>query len=988
MMIFNIWVLLSLGIGYLLIFFLLAYAVEREWIARTLSRHPLVYVLSIGVFCSAWSFYGTTGLAYEYGTGYMAYYLGVSGAFLLYPFILRPILRITRTYVLGSLADLFAFRYRSRWAGTLTTIFMLMAVLPLIALQVQAITDVIVILNKNTTPGIIGFAFCVVLIAFTILYGAREISPRERHRSLIFAIAFESLFKMVVLVAIGLFAVYQVFGSFEDLEDWLKVEPVTIASLQGPLAGTSWLVLMGMFLVAPLTMPHMFHTIYRENRDPKNLKIASWAFPLYALIMSVPVLPILWAGMKLGFPTNPEYFSLGIGLGTNSSLFTILAYLGGLSAASGITIVATLALASMFLNHAILPFYQPSTSEDIYEWLLWVRRILIATIILAGYLVYLSLAQIHDLSSLGIASFMGTLQFLPGLIGVLFWSGANRSGFLAGLCAGMLIWIASVLYPLASDSFSLSYRVILQFAFDESAWSVAALTSLGVNSAVFIFVSLITRTSREEMSAADACSQNSLARPKRQRLVAKNTDDFIEHLSRSLGKVSAEREVTRALKDLNLPMGEYRPFALRRLRDKVENNLSGLMGPSVAQALIARSLPYEKEPDSPGREDIHFVEQKLAGYHYQLTGLAGELDSLRRYHRDTLESLPIGVCSIASDGEILMWNRVLEEITGIDSEAIIGSNLESLPAYWSNTLSEFVQGHSTHAYKKELKTLEGTRWLNLHKAALPESERTLVDGNVILVEDHTDIQLLEEELVHSERLASIGSLAAGVAHEIGNPVTGIDSLAQELKYISKDPAIAEVGVQIREQTKRVTNIVQSLVNFAHAGTADKAKEFNPHDIAEIVQDAIKLLELSRKSRDVIFENRLPQGLNVICDPQRLVQVFINLLSNARDASEPGTIIYVQTVPITGTHRVRLEVVDHGTGIEEQHLDRIFDPFYTTKGVGKGTGLGLWLAYSIIEEHFGQISIESPAFRLDGKGTRVIITLPRAHEEIDQLEETS
>ena len=991
-MTFSLSLLFAISVGYLLLLFLLAYAAEQEWIARQWVSHPSVYLLALGVYCSGWAFFGTTGLAFEYGYGYLSYYLGVSATFLLYPYILRPILRITRTYELGSLADLFSFRYRSRWAGTLTTVFMLLAVLPLIALQIQAITDATLLLNQGTTPGPLGFAFCIILIAFTILYGARHISPRERHTSLIFAIAFESLFKLIAFLILGYYAVFHVFGGLDALEEWLQTGPVTVTELQGPLPFSSWLILMLMFMAAPLTMPHMFQTLFRENRKPQHLKWATWALPVYVLLMALPVLPILWAGMELNHPTNPEYFSIGLGLGMDSPVITLLAYLGGLSAATGIVIVGTLALASMSLNHVILPFYQPSADEDIYGWLLWVRRFLIAVIILAGYLVYLLLGQVHNLSSLGIAGFVGALQFVPGILGVLYWNGANRKGFIAGVSVGMLIWFFSVLYPLISDSFSLSYRLPLQFALDEGAWTIATVLSFSLNMVVFILVSLITHTSREELNAADACNQNSLTSSKRRQLVAKNTEEFVESLSRALGKVSAEQEVQRALKELSLPIGEYRPYALRRLRDRIETNLSGLMGPSVAQNLVQRCLPFATDPDSAGRRDINFIERRLEGFHSQLTGLAAELDGLRRYHRQTLESLPIGVCSLGSDGEILMWNQVMTEVTGVDAEEVIGSHLDSLPGGWRRMLDDFLTGHSTHAYKKELRAdvpVTGartarlqSRWFNLHKASLPMNDRSLVEGTVILVEDQTDIQLLEDELVHSERLASIGSLAAGVAHEIGNPVTGIDCLAQDLLYDSQDEQVHEVAKQIREQTQRVTRIVQSLVNFAHGGTADGTVQHTPHPLRDVVQEAINLLELSRKSQDVHFHNRIPQELMVTCDPQRLAQVFINLLNNARDASPVGEAIVIQPKSTDEPQQLILEVVDRGMGIPPENLDRIFEPFFTTKDVGKGTGLGLWLAYSIVEEHFGQLTFESPAFQLEGIGTRVIITLPRFTEQLE------
>lgn len=208
---------------------------------------------------------------------------------------------------------------------------------------------------------------------------------------------------------------------------------------------------------------------------------------------------------------------------------------------------------------------------------------------------------------------------------------------------------------------------------------------------------------------------------------------------------------------------------------------------------------------------------------------------------------------------------------------------------------------------------------------------------VILVEDLTDLQTLEAELAHSDRLASIGRLAAGVAHEIGNPLTGIDSLAQNLKY-ETDPEIIRQSIeQILTQTHRISDIVQSLISFSHAGsrTDRPVAVFRLHDC---VAEAIRLVQLSHAGKQLKYANDVPDDLEIKGDRQRLLQVFVNLLNNARDASRPGDTIEVHAT--TGETQVEILVIDQGTGIPEELLDRVFDPFFTTKQPGEGTGLGL------------------------------------------------
>ncbi|HCA66206.1 MAG TPA: ATPase, partial [Pseudomonas sp.] len=202
-----------------------------------------------------------------------------------------------------------------------------------------------------------------------------------------------------------------------------------LQALHTPLQEGPWRTLLLVFFASAIVMPHMYHMTFTENLNPRGLVSASWGLPLYLLLMSLAVPLILWAGLKLGVSTNPEYFTLGLGLTAQSETLALLAFVGGLSASSGLIIVSTLALSGMALNHLVLPLYQPSSEGNIYRWLKWTRRSLIFAIILAGYGFYLLLGAEQDLSNLGIVAFVATLQFLPGVLSVLYWPTANRRGY-------------------------------------------------------------------------------------------------------------------------------------------------------------------------------------------------------------------------------------------------------------------------------------------------------------------------------------------------------------------------------------------------------------------------------------------------------------------------------------------------------------------------------------------------------------------------------
>jgi len=978
-MTFDLTGLFLIGITYLLVLFAVAWITDRGWLPAKLVRHPAIYVFSLGVYASAWAMYGAVGFAFHHGYNFLSYYVGISGVFLLAPILLAPILRLSQTYQLSSLADLFAYRYRSAMAGGLVTVFMLLGVLPLLALQIQAVADSIHILSNEASRNSLAFWFCVTITVFAILFGARHNTPREKHEGLVVAIALESVIKLIALIATALFSIFVVFDGPFALHEWLGDHPETLTMLYAPLADGTWHSLILAFFVSAVVMPHMYHMAFTENLNPRALMTASWGLPLLLLVMSLMVPFILWAALKTMPGTDPEYFTLGVPVVMGSTPMALLVYIGGLSAASGLIIVSTLALAGMCVNHLAMPLYKPGQSRDLYGWLLWTKRILIAAIILAAYLFYYFLDNRNTLTELGMLAFVATLQFVPGLIGVLFWPTANRTGFLAGLIAGFTVWFFALLLPTITPipGISLPFFAI-DFEPNSTNWHTAAFTAIILNGLLGGIVSMVTTRSDAEDRAAETCAVDNLRRPYRWKLGAVSVEDFVNALGKPLGAATAKREVDFALRDLGLAHGETRPYMLRRLRDQVETNLSGLLGPSVAHEIVDDVLPYKPMAEGQGAEDIHFIESRLEDYQFRLSGLAAELDSLRRFHRQTLHDLPLGVCSLGPDREILGWNAVMESLTGIRASDIIGSWLHNLPEPWRRLLADFAASNAQHIHQKPLAMGDHTRWISLHKAAinLPSGQQQL-GAQVIVIEDLTDMKALEARLAHNERLASIGRLAAGVAHEIGNPVTGIACLAQDLASESESNAVHDYTRQILDQTRRIDRIVQSLVSFSHSGK-QRAQTIEPVELHDTIDEAIALIRLDRESRDIAISNECDKALRVAGDSQRLLQVFINLLNNARDASELDDVIRIYNRP-RDDGAVTVCVEDNGTGIPVDLLGRVFEPFVTTKDPGKGTGLGLSLVYSIIEDHQGHIAIESPLHADTQRGTRIVLTLPRWRE---------
>lgn len=341
----------------------------------------------------------------------------------------------------------------------------------------------------------------------------------------------------------------------------------------------------------------------------------------------------------------------------------------------------------------------------------------------------------------------------------------------------------------------------------------------------------------------------------------------------------------------------------------------------------------------------------------------------------------LAACTIRLDSTIASWNQDMEAISSLASKAVLNKPLSALPEPWRTVLLEFISGDGSDRLNIEM---PNSLSLNLYRTLL-EGEKSLKEhksDHLIIIENARDKRGLNDQLLHKERLASIGQVAAGVAHEIGNPVTGIACLAQNIKLESQSPEMHSTAEQILEQTDRISTILQSLAYFVHGNTQGQ-KQSGPVQIKQCVDNAISLLSLGAKNTRIKMTNHCPSELIVKGDAQRLTQVFVNILTNACDATvDSGRI---DTLAASDHGEIRIDILDEGCGIPTAELASIFDPFFTTKFPGSGTGLGLAIVKSIVNEHMGTIMAMSPAnpdnmLKRDSEqnnmpGTRFSIRLP-------------
>ena len=978
----ELWWLFAAAVAYLIVLFLVAYSADSGLIPKRVVTNPIVYSLSLGVYATSWTYYGSVGLADTSGYAFLNIYLGVTGAFLLGPYILKPILTLCREYQLTSIADLFAFRYGGRGTGFVVTLFMLIGILPYISLQIRAVTESVQVLSKQVPPVILALVFCMMITVFAILFGARHLSPREKHHGLVVAIAFESAIKLLALLVAGVFVITQVFDSPAAMTEWISTHESSVDNLYVPAQSGLWSTLLLLAFCAAFLLPRQYHMTFVENENPKHLRTAYWLFPLYLLLLNLPVIPILFAGRFLELNIAPDFYVLGMTLSLGKQWLAVLVFLGGLSAASAMMIVTSLALSYMCLNHIVLPAsLSGKQPTDFYRRLLWSKRIIIALIIAAGYGFYIVIELNEGLASLGLISFVAAAQLLPGMIGVLFWTRATQVGFLAGLIGGAVVWFVLLILPLLVSNTSLIDAIPIE----TDIWSLSTFCTLSTNALLFIVGSLLSKPSLDEVTASQAAIERTsfaLSAP----YTARSARPYLYAMQQVLGTKVAQQEMNRALEETGIDMEETRAPELRVLHDRLERNMSGLIGPTLARSIVRQNRSSLNS--DVVSQDTRLLEMRLEASREQMRGLTKQLDDLRRYLRDVLHQLPLGACSISANGTIYLWNTAMQSLTGISERAAQGSVISDLPSPWNTLLGEFTESTENHRFSCQVTTGNKPASVNLHKADIgtPANTDDAFAGQVILMEDRTDYDTLEAELAHSERLASVGRLAAGVAHEIGNPLTGIASIAQNLVHDAAqtleendDEEVGEQATDILNQVSRINDIVRSLLNFSHedklAGTA-----FQNVLVSQSVDEAVRLIRLSDKSKRIHFDVSIPDSVEVLGDANQLVQVFVNLINNACDASPAD-----ETIQIIGSvhdDQFIIAVEDNGPGIDPAIREQIFEPFFTTKSVGSGTGLGLSLVYSIINRHGGRVRIDDNVT----KGTRIVVSLPIAqssHHSNDQ-----
>ncbi|MBL8428393.1 MAG: histidine kinase [Dechloromonas sp.] len=629
-----------------------------------------VYALSLAVYCTSWTFYGSVGRATSGGLSFLTIYIGPTLMLLCVGVIIKMI-RISKAQRITSIADFIASRYgKSQLLAGMVTVIAVIGVVPYIALQLKAMAASVDVLLEHSGGSfqVLGldstFLIAVVLALFSILFGTRHLDATERHEGMVAAVAFESVVKIVAFMAVGIFVTYGMFGGLGDLfqRAAASADLGRLLQLDSSRAGT-WTALIILSGLAIIFLPRQFQIIVVENVDESHLKRAVWLFPLYLLLINIFVLPLALGGLLHfdGQGINPDTFVLTLPLARGAEVLALLAFIGGLSAATGMVIVETIALSTMVCNDLVMPILLRSTGNfvekrnDLSGLLIGIRRAAIALILLLGYIYFRAAGEAYALVGIGLISFAAVAQFAPAMFGGMYWKQGTRAGAVAGLLAGFLVWLYTLLLPSFAKSGWMTSGFVENGLFGigwlkaQALFGLAGLDEIShclwwsmlANIGAYVAVSLNTKPDAVEASQAERFvdvfrfdSRNTEARLWRGKA---SPDALVQLLERFLGAARARQQLaayagSRGAEHWgNLPAdADFVQFA--------ESELAGAIGSASARVMVA-SVAQEEDLGLEEVLDILDEATQVRAHSRELEAKQRELEAATTELRDANDRL-------------------------------------------------------------------------------------------------------------------------------------------------------------------------------------------------------------------------------------------------------------------------------------------------------------------------------------------------------------
>ncbi|MGL6245080.1 hybrid sensor histidine kinase/response regulator [Pseudomonas sp.] len=1010
----------AVALAYMAIMFAIAFYGDRRSTPLPPRVRAWVYSLSLAVYCTSWTFFGAVGQAAEQLWSFLPIYLGPILLLVCAPWVLQKMVMISKQENITSIADFIAARYgKSQSLAVVVALICLVGVLPYIALQLKGIVLGVNLLigagadAMGTRAQDTALIVSLALALFTIVFGTRNLDATEHHRGMVLAIAFESLVKLFAFLAVGAFVTYGLYDGFDDLFDQAMLAPRLEAYWKETINWPSMVVQTGVAMMAIICLPRQFHVTVVENIDPQDLRLAKWVFPAYLALAALFVVPIALAGQML-LPSSvlPDSFVISLPLAQAHPALAMLAFIGGASAATGMVIVASVALSTMVSNDMLLPWLlRRNNAERPFEvfrqWMLSVRRVSIVVILLLAYVSYRLLGSTASLATIGQIAFAAVTQLAPAMLGALYWKQANRRGVFAGLAAGTFLWFYTLILPIAAHSLGLSLS-----SFPGLAWlhsnplnlpltplTQGVVLSLAANFTLFAWVSVLSRTRvSEHWQAGRFIGQEISARPSARSMLAVQIEDLLQLAARFVGEERSRQSFIR------FAYRQGKGFNPNQNADSewiahTERLLAGVLGASSTRAVVKAAI----EGREMQLEDV--------------VRIADEASEVLQFNRALLqgaiENITQGISVVDQSLKLVAWNRrYLELFNYPDGLIRLGRPIADIIRY---NAERGLCGPG----EAEVHVARRLHWMRQGRAHT--SERLFPNGRVIelignpmpgggFVMSFTDITAFREaEQALTEANEGLEQRVTARTHELSQlnvALTEAKGTAESANQ-SKTRFLAAVSHDLM-QPLNAARLFSAALSHQDDGLSSEAQKLVHHLDSSLrsAEDLISdLLDISRLENGKINPDPKPfvlnelfnalgaefkalaqeQGLTfrvrgstlrVDSDIKLLRRILQNFLTNA--------FRYAKGPVLLGVRRRKgelcLEVWDRGPGIPEDKQQVIFEEFkrldsHQTRAE-KGLGLGLAIADGLCRVLGHTLRVRS----WPGRGSVFSVSVPLARAQ--------
>ena len=1010
-----VWIVLIVSALYMGGLFFIAWQGDKgDESASRFHDNPTRYALALAVYCTSWTYFGAVGTAASSGWEYLPIYVGPIIVFLFLPNMLARIGDLVQRESITSLSDFLAARYgKSRTLAALATLAAVTASLPYISLQLKSVGWSFQALvfdagsGGRIPPNETVLITSVVLAIFAILFGARTVDTTRTNAGLMRVLAFEAIVKLLALVAVCVLSVFLLVGDGEPLTEMASNPFKSDVSI--PSFVTVVIVAMGVIVC----LPRQFHVTFIERRRPEELKRARWLFPVYLVLTSLVIIPITLAGLQFVPADVPaDLYVLALPLQHGDGLLALFVFLGGFSAAAGMVVVSTVALSTMVTNDLLVPLMMRTGRFDATHLragsqLLTTRRLVMFGILALAYGYYRFAGSSNALAQIGLLSFAAAIQFVPALIGALYWRGGRTQGAISGLLVGVALW----LYTLFLPEFIGVERLlsVVPDVFHPQAFfgidmgnniTHGVVWSLGANIFFYIVGSLQAKERlRDRIQAAafvDFGRDASLPESHHQTSMTTGvTPDGLKALaSRFLNSGAVDLAFQKIHEDTGIAVSGDVP-ADWRLVQRTEKLLASALGSASARVVLTSALAGA---DVALSDLLSILDQRTQAERFD-----------RHMLQAMLENMPSGISVVDNEQKLVAWNSVYVELfqyppdlvqVGQPISVMIEHNIESGwlegdPVEQARRRVEYMRAGSPHRYERQ--SHDG-RWLRITGNPMPGG------GYVSIFHDITEDKAREKALVEAnenlearvkERTAELEAMAhdldqarmdaeganasktrflAAASHDLLQPLN-----AARLFLASIDTDDNAVAHQLVERADRsiqsADGLLKGLLDISrldHGSVKAKPETLMLGPLLEdLVDEATPMAEQAGLDLRVA-----PTALSVRADPDFLQSILRNFLSNARRYTRTGGVLI-------GARRrgdfARIEVWDTGPGIPAEKQDLLFEEFQRLQDVDnsgvRGAGLGLSVAQRLAGFMGASLDLKSRV----GKGSVFSVTVPIAKE---------